>query len=687
MASTPPPFGTTVGAIQNFVTQISEFVDRHCPLPIEVILLLIPFLSGMWRVVWPMVVRMTVSTKMKVFGYVRRDIISETVQGYMRNKQLVGRNAILQNAIMLYLSQHVWKNKPLPSRVWRHTTSVMLLVDPFRSRTYEHCNSPFYVNYSSDDDDADMVSAGLQRDAKRMDRYLLLRLPYVNYVPVDDGIEMSSDYSVESLATVPTIKRTFMLRARGKDAAKRIDQFCERSLQYYLAKLPYMSSTTRHLYELQPNQSGAVFKKYSLSDEKNLDTLFFPERESIMKLVDDFLLHRGRFMVEGFPYKLGFLLHGPSGVGKTAFVKALAAYTGRDIVSVPLNSVETNQQLFDVFLNLTYSCVGESETERVALNNLIFLLGDVQASSPVVCARERRRTVLRRKSAVLTTRAPALGEEEYEEHVVQLQEEATFTAKVPMVSTVSSELMDYPAVAPTATDAVSPKEQTGLGDKLSGFMKLIEKTDKLDLSGLLNVLDGVVDTPGRIVVMITDHPEWLDPALVRPGRISTRLRLDYIQLDALIQMVGLHFGDVDPISDLTVVGLMEKLEEELKVNLARMRAMRQALASVEKAPPSGEESSSTAPVEEDNVVVPTGVAESRLPHRRLSEAQTSQVRGCIAALEEASEERVHLAKGDREAGYNFQITPAGVELMCAQTDTLYSFLELLSRVIKREVVL
>jgi hypothetical protein len=31
--------------------------------------------------------------------------------------------------------------------------------------------------------------------------------------------------------------------------------------------------------------------------------------------------------------------------------------------------------------------------------------------------------------------------------------------------------------------------------------------DKLNLSGLLNVLDGIVDTPNRVIVMTTNHPE------------------------------------------------------------------------------------------------------------------------------------------------------------------------------------
>ena len=43
-------------------------------------------------------------------------------------------------------------------------------------------------------------------------------------------------------------------------------------------------------------------------------------------------------------------------------------------------------------------------------------------------------------------------------------------------------------------------------------------------AGLLNVLDGVVDCPNRIVVLTTNHPEKLDPALIRPGRINKKVQ-------------------------------------------------------------------------------------------------------------------------------------------------------------------
>jgi len=67
--------------------------------------------------------------------------------------------------------------------------------------------------------------------------------------------------------------------------------------------------------------------------------------------------------------------------------------------------------------------------------------------------------------------------------------------------------------------------------------------DDLNLAGLLNVLDGVVDSPGRVVVMTTNHPEKLDPALIRPGRINKRIHLGYVSAPSLCSMVE-HYMQV-----------------------------------------------------------------------------------------------------------------------------------------------
>lgn len=47
-----------------------------------------------------------------------------------------------------------------------------------------------------------------------------------------------------------------------------------------------------------------------------------------------------------------------------------------------------------------------------------------------------------------------------------------------------------------------------------------EGLSMLTLSGLLNMLDGVVSSEGRLIFMTTNYLNRLDPALIRPGRVD-----------------------------------------------------------------------------------------------------------------------------------------------------------------------
>lgn len=48
----------------------------------------------------------------------------------------------------------------------------------------------------------------------------------------------------------------------------------------------------------------------------------------------------------------------------------------------------------------------------------------------------------------------------------------------------------------------------------------------MTFSGFLNALDGVASGEERIIFMTTNHPERLDPALIRPGRVDLSLLID-----------------------------------------------------------------------------------------------------------------------------------------------------------------
>lgn len=72
----------------------------------------------------------------------------------------------------------------------------------------------------------------------------------------------------------------------------------------------------------------------------------------------------------------------------------------------------------------------------------------------------------------------------------------------------------------------------------------------VSLAGLLNVLDGVATPDGRIFVMTTNHPEKLDPALLRPGRADVRVELTYIGPKEVQRMAELFYGEAPALSNL-----------------------------------------------------------------------------------------------------------------------------------------
>lgn len=49
------------------------------------------------------------------------------------------------------------------------------------------------------------------------------------------------------------------------------------------------------------------------------------------------------------------------------------------------------------------------------------------------------------------------------------------------------------------------------------------EAEGITLSGLLNCMDGLTAPDGAVIVMTTNHPELLDPALLRPGRVDVRV--------------------------------------------------------------------------------------------------------------------------------------------------------------------
>lgn len=266
-------------------------------------------------------------------------------------------------------------------------------------------------------------------------------------------------------------------------------------LQLYLATLlEKYKLQSPELYCLS-NMTAEVNRLYS---SKTFDSLFFEQKENIMRVLNQFKTQKHVYLKRGIPHHLTFLLTGHPGCGKTSFIKSMAKYFNRSIYRYHINEKTTQS---------------EFEKTITAQSHHIIIFEDFDRIETIV-------KIMSNDQRFHETKTFDAKDDFIPEHLKVLQ---------------ASYEDEKDAKTREVKFTLFKKEYLEYQDK---------KHDKLNLQCLLNIIDGVQEHPGRIIIFTCNHIERLNKAFLRPGRMDFILEFKKCNKQIVHQILD-HYYNYD----------------------------------------------------------------------------------------------------------------------------------------------
>jgi hypothetical protein len=269
-----------------------------------------------------------------------------------------------------------------------------------------------------------------------------------------------------------------------------LHNFLEEKRREY-EKMSEVGVETRFIYEYKGTETcdGETTLKYNefiMEHNKELQkNIFFENKQMLLDYIEPFIYDKNDpqnkgeecYINAGMTFKAGLLFYGSPGCGKTSTIKGILKYCNRHAIIVNLSSINTNEELEDVFRNR------KIKGKTLSGKEICYILEDCDA-----------------------TRLSSLQQRNSEPPITQ-----------PNYTTSKEKTIDTELVK-----LLKPK----------GF----------DLSCFLNVLDGIIELHGVMIIITTNHPEKLDEALIRPGRIDYKYEFKKANLETIHNMLMLKYN-------------------------------------------------------------------------------------------------------------------------------------------------
>lgn len=241
------------------------------------------------------------------------------------------------------------------------------------------------------------------------------------------------------------------------------------------------------------DEGGPSFEMVEFDTSRAFTNIFFEEKRQLLERIETFISNPDFYNSKGIPHTLGLLFYGDPGCGKTSAIKAIAHDLGYHIIEINLGRIKTCRELKEVFFADTINDIYIPNSKK------LIVLEDIDCMSEVVHDRETHSEVPDEKEVT---------------HTIDPQLKALFLS---------------------STDKGK-----------SGLLMGSGEDDKLTMSFILNLIDGVTEQTGRILIMTTNRPDVLDKALVRPGRIDMKIHFKKCNQDITHEILEFYYENPIP---------------------------------------------------------------------------------------------------------------------------------------------
>ena len=315
---------------------------------------------------------------------------------------------------------------------------------------------------------------------------------------------------------IQNVHRNYLLQLNNKLGNTR----------YFFNEIPYLPPRQPDgSFRLDSAPKNLTYTMTPFHTNKSMGNIFGKHVSVLKERLSLFINNKKWYEKRGLPHTLGILLHGLPGCGKTSMIKAIAKETNRHIFNLSLRESTTQRQLINLFYNESVNVALEGKTQIFSIphDHRIYVIEDIDCLTDVVLDRKLQEE--NRRSRTQETREVETSSGQKDDWKNQFDDGLGFTFTSQMKPGSKSMLQEIKAAC--ENDANS---------------------DKLNLSFMLNLIDGILETPGRILIVTTNHPDKLDPAFIRPGRIDVNLRFERATREFIAETLS-HFYEKSVLAE------------------------------------------------------------------------------------------------------------------------------------------